>query len=316
MFRKIKKEFFPFVSVIVCTYNRSEYLTKCLNSLLDQTYDNFEVIIVNGPSIDETDNLLKKYPFRVIQQKGKRGLSAARNQGIKAAKGEIIALIDDDAIADNNWIKYIIKKYIDESIGSVGGATYYMSDSKVIEMTMALDVTQFGRPRGTPIDDNNSKYVRFKFVHGCNCSFRKKIFEEIGGFDEYYTYWLDETDLCVRIAKAGYEIDYEPNAVVYHAKEGSNRPDVWYHISEKQLYFAFKNFGNVIPIEKILYEDFKNFMRDLKKNTIGLIRYKINFLEYVLSVKNLIIGRIYGYRDGIFIRKKYKNNSNKEDRKD
>ena len=90
----------PLASVVICTYNRADYLKKCLDSMLNQTCDNFEVIVVNGPSTDNTEEVLKKYPFRVIQQKEKGGLSAARNLGIEEARGEIIAFIDDDGIAD------------------------------------------------------------------------------------------------------------------------------------------------------------------------------------------------------------------------
>jgi len=229
----------PLVTVIICTYNRADFLKKCLDSIFDQTYDKFEAIIVNGPSTDRTENLLRKYPFKIIQQKNKGGLSAARNLGIKEAKGEIIAFIDDDAIADENWIKNHVKKYKDKKVGGVGG-TIYGKNGKIDEY--CKKVNKFGilkREKKTV----HSGYTWFNTTCGCNTSFRRNVLEEIGGFDEYYNYWFDETDVCVSIAKAGYKIEYEYDAIVYHYhSDGPSRSSIWYHKAQKQLYFTLKNF--------------------------------------------------------------------------
>ena len=123
----------PLVSIVICTYDRAEYLQKCLDSMLNQTYGNFEVIIVNGPSTDNTASILKNYPFKTVQQIKKSGLSAARNLGIKEAKGDIIAFIDDDGVADKNWIKNLVKRYKDETIGGVGGIIYKAGTNDVWE---------------------------------------------------------------------------------------------------------------------------------------------------------------------------------------
>ena len=83
-----------FVSVVVCTYNRCKYLEKCLNSLLEQNYYNYEIIVVNGPSTDETNLMLDKFSnIIVIEQESLNGLSFARNLGILASKGDIIAFL-------------------------------------------------------------------------------------------------------------------------------------------------------------------------------------------------------------------------------
>lgn len=294
----------PFVSVVICTYNRADYLKKCLDSMIVQSYNNFEVIVVNGPSTDATDSLLKRYPYSIVRQKRKGGLSAARNLGIKAAKGEIIAIIDDDAIADKNWIQNFARKYENDSTGCVGGLTYSVNNKgEIIEKTMEWEVNKFGRSRCSHFNDNESKNTWFKYVHGCNTSFRKKVLDEIGGFDEYYTYWLDESDVCVRIAKAGYNIEYQPGAVVYHLREGSKRPDIWYHIGDKQSYFTFKNFGDELRLREIIWVDIKNFIYDLKTITINLLRYDMPLLDYLASTKNMVSGRIQGYKNGIRLRK-------------
>ena len=222
----------PFISVVICTYNRANYLKKCLDSMLDQTHDNFEAIVVKGPSTDETENLLKKYPFRVIQQKEKGGLSAARNLGIKAAKGEIIAFIDDDGIADKDWLGELARVYTTEDIVSVGGkiAPVWLNEKpewytdQLGSYLSLLDLSQ------------NVKQIVFPDCpYGCNMSFRKRVFEEIGFFDvslgRYLTKNLlshDEIDLCKRIDEKGYKTMYNPKAVVHHQIDPSRLTKAWF----------------------------------------------------------------------------------------
>lgn len=290
----------PLVSVLICTYNRADYLKKCLDSMLDQTYDTFEVIVVNGPSTDKTEDLLKKYTFKHIQQKNKSGLSAARNLGIREAKGEIIAFIDDDAIADKNWIKSHVKRYNDETVGGVGGTIYsFGRKNGKLDEYKKNQVNRFGiLDKERMITNTRKKW--FYTTCGCNTSFRRKVLEEIGGFDEYFDYWFDETDVCVRIAKAGYKIEFEKKAIVYHyLADGPSRSNKWYHKAQKQIYFTFKNFGNELSIEKILYEDLKHYIYDMIYITVLLFLFKMNSANYIKSSKNMITGRIQGYKDGI-----------------
>ena len=291
----------PFVSVIICTYNRADHLKKCLDSMLDQTYDKFEVIIVNGPSTDRTENLLKQYPFRYIHQKKKGGLSEARNLGVSEAKGEIVAFIDDDAVADKNWIKSHAIKYKDEKVGGVGG-TIKGKNGKIAEYKNK--VNKFGvLAKEKKIANTGNEW--FNTTCGCNTSFRKKILEEIGGFDDYYNYWFDETDVCVRMAKAGYKIEFDVDAVVQHNhKDGPERSNIWYNITQKQFYFIFKNFGDELPLEKILYENFKSYGYDVMHITFKFLIFRIHPIIYINSLKYMVTGRIQGFKDG----KKFRRN--------
>ena len=236
-----------FVSVVICTYNRADYLKKCLDSMHDQNYDNFEVIVVNGPSTDETENLLKKYPFKVIQQKEKSGLSAARNLGIRTAKGEIIAFIDDDAVADKDWLDELTRVYTTEDIVSVGGkiAPMWLSErpewytDQLGGYLSLLDLSQ------------NIKQIVFPHCpYGCNMSFKKRIFKEIGYFDILMGRTSsknllsgEEIDLCKRINERGYKIIYSPKAIVYHQIDSSRLNKAWFkkHAYWNGITFAISN---------------------------------------------------------------------------
>ena len=112
------------VSIIICTYNRAPFLKRTLNSLKNLEYKNFEVVVINGPSTDETERII--YPYRnsiKILNNPKTNLSISRNMGIKASAGDIVAFIDDDAIPDRKWLNDILSLYTEPSIGEIGRAS-------------------------------------------------------------------------------------------------------------------------------------------------------------------------------------------------
>src|SRR5204863_4153229 len=100
----------PKISVVVCAYNAAQTLEGCLNSLEKLQYPDYEVIVVNDGSTDATPIIAQRYPFRYIST-ANQGISAARNEGLKVAEGEIIAYIDSDADADPHWLHYLAVTY-------------------------------------------------------------------------------------------------------------------------------------------------------------------------------------------------------------
>ncbi len=116
----------PTVSVIINTYNRGAHLKRLLDALSRQTYDNFEVIVVNGPSTDNTKEIIRQYKKAIRAAKCPiTNLSVSRNIGVRKAAGEINAFIDDDAVPqDTKWIETAVSYFEDEKVGTVGGTVY------------------------------------------------------------------------------------------------------------------------------------------------------------------------------------------------
>jgi glycosyltransferase involved in cell wall biosynthesis/GT2 family glycosyltransferase len=293
-----------FISVVICTYNRAKYLESCIKSLKNQTYSNFEIIVVNGPSTDETNRILERYPkIKLIKQDKLNGLSFARNLGIEASNGEIIAFIDDDAVADENWIEYLIKGYVDESVGGVGGLV--RSPKETLHPPVQFDrgtINKIGIPTAIRTEEEKLKKDEFVIIMGTNCSFRKDILQEVGGFDPYFRYYHDESDLCVRIAKKGYRIVYQRDAFVKHEMvEGHNRKSAYElnlsEIMKNTIYFILKNFNSelssytVRPIYSLLLW-LKHYYILYRNKDIPLT------LLFKISVK-LVRGAIQGYVDGL-----------------
>lgn len=291
-----------FISVVVCTYNRVVFLKKCLQSLYEQKYSNYEVIVVDGPSTDDTDQFLATCnDMTIIKQEELNGLSYARNLGISAAKGEIVAFIDDDAIADKYWLKFLADKYYDEKVGAVGGIVFSPGKTE-IQFANGI-IKKFGIPDAVRNENNMLKDDEIPILMGTNCSFRKSVLHMVGGFDPYFKYYHDESELCTRIFQAGYKIIYQKDAYVIHEMvEGHNRGSKfdlnWTEILKNIIYFTLKNFGGEFssyttrPIRAISWW-FSIIKKEYFNKTIS---FKMLLKIYLKMIKGVIKGYIDGLR--------------------
>lgn len=172
------------LSVIVCTFNRSKYLDKCLNSLVQQVDvdpHEFEILIIDNNSKDNTKEVVQKYihdfPNISIQYVFEKtpGLSHARNRGIDEAKGQYVAFIDDDGIAHRDWIKEIISfTKRKPTIQGFGGPSYRIAEIPIPKWTPDN--------YGTVDLGSHEKEVTIGII-GCNMVFKKSLFDEIGKFN-------------------------------------------------------------------------------------------------------------------------------------
>jgi len=111
---------YPRVSIIVPVLNRRESIGLCVESLLALDYPSYEIIIVDNGSTDKSRDVVSKYPVKLVIETEK-GPYYARNDGISIADGEIIAFTDSDCVVDRNWLKNLMRNYMHEEIGGVGG---------------------------------------------------------------------------------------------------------------------------------------------------------------------------------------------------
>ena len=238
------------LSVVINTYNRAASLKVTLESLKHQTSKNFEVIVVNGPSTDETSIVLQPFINKIkIIPCNVRNLSVSRNLGIEAASGDVVAFIDDDAIADPNWVQDLLAGYDQDDVGGVGGLVYDHTGMRLQYHYSACD--RKGDTDFTicpPFDKYNiSGAEKFLYLQGTNCSFRRQCLEAIGGFDEEFEYYLDEVDVCMRIVDLGYKMKPTDNAIVHHKYMKSflrNEKRVVLHpysTVKNKYYFAYQN---------------------------------------------------------------------------
>jgi glycosyltransferase involved in cell wall biosynthesis len=211
------------VSAVVSVYSkgRLRYLLDCIDSLRRQSVKPFEVIVVLDPDPDLIDfyRVRLSGDVRVVVGDG-FGLSNARNAGVKNSRGDIVAFIDDDAVADGNWLKNILKNYEDPEVVGVGGLIKPLWEGyRPVWLPEELDWVVGCSYKGLP---EHRAFVRNPI--GCNMSFRREIFDEVGFFRSDIGRFgklllgSEETEFSIRILenKPRLKIVYEPSAVVYH----------------------------------------------------------------------------------------------------
>jgi glycosyltransferase involved in cell wall biosynthesis/GT2 family glycosyltransferase len=211
---------FPPASVIINTYNRGPFLNDAIAALRGLDYPDFEVIVVNGPSTDNSADTIAGWGSAIKALTcDEANLSASRNIGITAAAGDFICFMDDDATPHPQWLKRLAVAYRDPEVGGVGGFTIDNTGVRwQVRKTIcdrygnAHNVTAYFDER--PLNRPGSPY--YPSLLGTNSSFRATALKRIGGFDSTFAYLLDETDVCLRLVDAGWKIVYEPSALIYH----------------------------------------------------------------------------------------------------
>jgi GT2 family glycosyltransferase len=204
----------PRVSVVVCTYNGARTLRDCLEGLARLAYPDYEVIVVDDGSTDATATIARTYDCRLIRTQ-QRGLASARNTGLAAATGEIVAYIDDDAYPDQHWLTYLAAAFLSTSHAGVGGPNIAPSGDGPIAECVAHAP---GGPVHVLVTDREAEHIP-----GCNMAFRKACLEVIGGFDPQFRTAGDDVDVCWRLQERGWTLGFHPTAMVWHHRRNSIR---------------------------------------------------------------------------------------------
>lgn len=201
-----------YVSIIVPVYNGERTLDKCIKSLLYLEYpkEKYEIIVVDNNSTDNSIEIAKKYPVKLLHE-GKQSSYAARNFGVKNAKGEIVAYTDADCVVDKEWLRQLVKNFKDETIAGVGGEILAYNPKSIVERYSDKNDVLSQK------SNFNFEIVGFKmpFMATANAAYKKQILNEIGLFDDSFTSGGD-VDLAWRITLNGYKIVFEPKALIYH----------------------------------------------------------------------------------------------------
>jgi GT2 family glycosyltransferase len=198
----------PAISVIVCSYNGAKTLAGCLESLGKIDYPEYEVILVDDGSTDNSAEIAAQFPaVRYIRQEN-HGLSHARNTGAAAARGELFVYTDSDCMADPDWLYYLVGTLLSGNYAGVGGPNISPPAQNWVQACVAAAP---GGPSHVLLTDTVAEHIP-----GCNMAWWRWTFETVGGFDVEYHKAGDDVDFCWRIQQAGHEIAFSPTAIVWH----------------------------------------------------------------------------------------------------
>jgi len=204
----------PIISIIVPVFNAEKTIKRCLNALTKQTYQNekYEIIVVDNDSTDNSANIIREFPVVLLSEKRAHNSYMARNRGLSHAKGEILAFIDADCIADKNWLKNLVKPFQDESVGVVAGEV--LSDKPRNLVQGFYEYSEF-------LKQGKKVTSKIAALGAGNTALRKNIFDIVGTFDADFR-WGGDNDLGIRIQKeTNYLIKFAENARVYHTHRAS-----------------------------------------------------------------------------------------------
>lgn len=242
----------PLVSVIVVNYNRGELLRQCLVSLLKQTYSFLEILVVDNGSWDNSLAVVHSFPderIRLFPLDRNYGFAGGSNVAIREARGEFIALINNDAVANKEWMEKLVKaiRASGEDIGMWASKLLFFETNIIDKAGHLIYLDGQNRGRGTGERDAG-QYQRLEetlFPDGCGAVYRKRMLEEVGEFDESFFAYGDDADLGIRGRWMGWKCLYVPDAVLYHrhsSTSGRFSLQKIYWVERNRFWLAVKNF--------------------------------------------------------------------------
>lgn len=193
------------VSIVIPAHNAATTLGECLAAIVNQTYTDREVIVVDDGSTDATPETACKFPVTLVQQP-KSGPAAARNAGGRIASGDIIAFTDSDCVAHHDWVSRLLEGF-SEGVGAVGGTYGIANSGSLLARIIHNEIRSRHAGFGNEVD----------FLGSYNLAVKRDVFNALNGFDENFRAASGEdNDLSYRIHDAGHALRYAPAAVVDH----------------------------------------------------------------------------------------------------
>src|SRR5882724_9788845 len=206
----------PRVSVVVACHQGERTLKACLDSLERLNYPDYEAILVDDGSTDDTARIgSSRSDLRYFRHEKNLGLSVARNTGIAAATGEIVAFTDADCRADEDWLHYLVGSLLDSGFAGIGGPNFLPPDDSVVAAAVLVSP---GGPAHVMLTDRQAEHIP-----GCNMAFYKWALEDVGGFDPIFRKAGDDVDICWRLQQRGCKIGFSPAGFVWHYRRSTVR---------------------------------------------------------------------------------------------
>ncbi|MCW3068936.1 MAG: glycosyl transferase family 2 [Solirubrobacterales bacterium] len=213
----------PLASVIVVCWNAGKVLGRCLDQLFAQDHPNYEIVVVDDGSDDDTVEVAEAAQARgevtIVRSPRNRGCPHARNLGLAHAKGEIVAFIDADGFAAPSWLRHVVSAFdADATVGGVASTVFFDANPLVINGAGGIVNRQ-----GWAADlSMNESYAQSEIVSdalypmGCGMALRRGAIERVGPFDDRMLNYYDDVDYGVRLWRAGYRVIVAPDAWIDH----------------------------------------------------------------------------------------------------
>jgi len=270
----------PSVSVIIPNYNGARTISACLRSVATVDYANFEIVLVDDASTDESLSIVRgSFPdVKIIENSENLGFGRAVNRGIKASSGEIVILLNMDTVVRKDWLSQLVQALVSDQRIMIVGSKILDPDQKTIQHAGGLlnhNAVAFHIGRGETDIRQYEELREVDYVCGASMGFRRKLLTEIGYLDEGYApLYYEDTDLAFRAKRRGYRVVYVPGSVLSHHENystGGLGVSFYYLFHKGRIRFAIKNyefrylFTGFLKAEVKWFKDFqpREFRRQL-----------------------------------------------------
>lgn len=271
----------PLVSIIIVNYNGAKYLKKCLNSIAEQTYKNYEVILVDNNSTDNSLGIIKNYTFvKVIKLNKNYWFAKANNIGFCLSHGEYILLLNNDAyFGEKNSLEKMINEMEKMPDCGVMQPKIILTDNRGLDACGAFLTTlgvlyHNGLYKNPDESRYNTPFSVYSVLGACMLT-RRMVTKKVGLFVDDYVAYMEETDFCHRCWLAGYKVIFNPCTFVYHIKGGSLNKEL-YPIA---LFHGTKNY-------------IQTFIVNLNRKALLLILFPFITLNIFLALYYLLTNRV------------------------
>jgi GT2 family glycosyltransferase len=283
----------PLVSLVVLNWNGSSFVKECIDSLMKLDYSEVEIIVVDNGSTDSSLDVLGSISgITLIRNAANLGYAGGNNAGFPHAHGEFVATINNDIVVDPAWLTEpvaLLEK--DPAIGIVGSRqmNYFTRDTvdalySYLHPSMVFFQEAFREKFDAISQVKGARQVLG--ASGASALYRKKMLDELGGFDESLFAYHEESDLCMRAFLSGWKCVYVPSAVAFHRRSVTfNRvkPAMFYYQTRNRLLFMYK------------YAPLTLFLR----NIFWVIVTEMRIFRIVLFRERVLISYVKGLLDGL-----------------
>jgi hypothetical protein len=230
------------VAVLVINYNGKHYLRECLESLKNQTYKDYDVYVVDNGSVDISVEYVKgHFPWvKIIAFRENLGFAKAYNEAIKKVDADLVALLNNDTRVDRKWLQELVNAILEDGLIAAVGSKILLYDNPQLLNHAGAKITPIGGGFDIGLYRQDASEYNIKKPVGAVCGaamlVKKDVFLEMGGFDDDFFAYFEDTDFCWRAWLYGYKVIYVPTSVVYHKFGGS-----WGHSSPEKVFLGEKN---------------------------------------------------------------------------
>jgi len=273
------------VTFYVPCYNAERFIAACIEGILAQSYPISEVLIIDDGSSDKTSEIANRYPVRIIRHEKNLGLSSSRNTAIKHARGEYIASVDADVVADKYWLEYLIMIFDDDTVGGADGRLLEANGLTAVDRWRQVNLIQHW---------GKHKKINPPALAGCNTLYRKRCLDEVGGYnDKKFRNYHEDIDLSWRV-KLSYKLIYEPRAIVRHIRTDSLKSIIdtywqWFKVTRGELVGLYMDFNTLISR---IYSNFQ-VSHNMVLKSIRKKRLHLLYLDIILGFRNTLRDILY-----------------------